>query len=68
VSRWLEIERLEGDQGDPGIPHVIVATRPIPDDDKHADTPRLVTGVRGLRPQPVLLGGERAGIGLRLSQ
>jgi hypothetical protein len=36
MSRSLRqrIERLEGDQGRPGIPHIIVATCPIPGDGK----------------------------------
>lgn len=36
MSRTLRhrIERLEGDRGRPGTPHVIVATCPIPGDDK----------------------------------
>jgi hypothetical protein len=36
MSRTLRhrIQRLEDDGGRPGIPHVIVATCPIPDDEK----------------------------------
>lgn len=36
MSRGLRqrIERLEDDRGGPDIPHVIVATCPIPDNDK----------------------------------
>jgi hypothetical protein len=37
-SLGQRIERLEGDQGRTGIPHVIVATCPIPDDEKPPTT------------------------------